>query len=91
MAKILAEFRFSCLRNLMKTESEIVIAKIDRGKTSEIRVRLVEFGGKPFVDVRTFVVVDAVERVPTRKGIAIPPAPVGEVVAALEKAAVAMA
>ncbi len=71
----------------MDTDGEICVATIERSKTSDIRVRLVEFGGRPFVDLRTFVVVDAVERVPTRKGIAIPPALLGEVIAALEKAA----
>ena len=63
----------------MESDGEICVAKIERTKTSDIRVRLVEFGGKPFVDVRTFVVVDAVERVPTRKGIAMP-ARLGEAV-----------
>lgn len=51
------------------SSDEICIATIERSKTSEIRVRLVEFGGRPFVDLRNFVVSDAVERVPTRKGI----------------------
>ena len=66
---------------------ETTIATIERSKTSDIRVRLVEFGGKLFVDVRTFVVVDAVDRVPTRKGIAIPPALLDEVIEALQEAA----
>ena len=66
---------------------ETTIATIERSKTSDIRVRLVEFGGKPFIDVRTFVVVDAVDRVPTRKGIAIPPAMLDEVIEALQEAA----
>lgn len=66
---------------------ETTIATIERSTTSDIRVRLVEFGGKPFIDVRTFVVADAVDRVPTRKGIAIPPAMLGEVIEALQDAA----
>ena len=63
-----------------------LIASIERSKSSDIRIRLVEFGGRPFVDVRNFVVVDAVKRVPTRKGIAIPPALVGQVIEALREA-----
>ncbi len=34
---------------------EELIASIERSKSSDIRVRLVEFGGRPFGDVRTFV------------------------------------
>ena len=30
-------------------------ARIERNKATEIRIRLVEFGGRPFGDVRTFV------------------------------------
>ncbi len=63
-----------------------LIATIERSKASDVRVRLVEFGGRPFVDLRTFVDGDADERVPTRKGIAIPPALVGQVIEALRKA-----
>ena len=70
----------------MDSEGETCVAKIERTATSDIRVRLVEFHGKPFVDLRTFAVFDAVERVPTRKGIAIPPALLGEVIEALQAA-----
>ncbi len=64
-----------------------LIARIERNKATEIRIRLVEFGGRPFVDVRNFVDVDdGHQRVPTRKGIAIPPGLVGEVIAALTEA-----
>ncbi len=65
---------------------ETTIATIERSKTSEIRVRLLEFHDKPYVDIRMFVVVDAAERVPTKKGIAVPPALVGDVIAALQDA-----
>ncbi len=34
---------------------EICVAKIERNKATDIRMRLVEFGGRPFGDVRTFV------------------------------------
>jgi hypothetical protein len=43
-----------------------LIARIERSNTSEIRVRLVEFGERPFVDVRTFVDGDGDDRIPTR-------------------------
>ena len=46
---------------------------------AETRSRLVGTG-------RTFVVVDAVDRVPTRKGVAIPPAMLGELIEALQHA-----
>ncbi len=61
-----------------------LIATIERSKASDVRVRLVEFGGRPFVDLRTFVDGDADERIPTKKGIA--PALVGQVIEALRKA-----
>ena len=66
---------------------EATIATIERSQTSDIRVRLAEFHGKMFVDVRTFVVADAVDRAPTRKGIAIPPSLLPDVIAALQEAA----
>ncbi len=65
---------------------ETTIATIERGKTSEIRVRLLEFHDKPYVDIRLFVVTDAVAKAPTRKGIAVPPALVPELIAALQEA-----
>ena len=64
---------------------EIMIAKVERSKASDARVRLVEFSKRPFVDLRTFVDGNADERVPTRKGIAIPPVLVGEVIEALHQ------
>ncbi len=38
----------------MESDGEICVATIERSKTSDIRVRLVEFGGRSFVDLRTF-------------------------------------
>ncbi len=64
-----------------------LIATIERSKTADIRIRLVEFGARPFVDVRNFVDDgNGGERIPTRKGIALPPALVGQVIEALRKA-----
>ena len=66
---------------------DTTIATIEKGQTSDIRVRLATFHGRQYVDVRTFVVADAVDRVPTRKGIAIPPKLLPQVIAALTQAA----
>ena len=66
---------------------ETTITTIDRSQTTDIRVRLCEWHGKTFVDVRQFVVADATERVPTRKGIAIPPSLLPDVISALQEAA----
>jgi len=65
---------------------EVTIATIPKNHTQDIRVRLAEFHDKPFVDIRLFVVADAADRVPTRKGIAIPPALLPDVIAALQEA-----
>ncbi len=65
---------------------ETIIARIERGKTSEIRVRLLEFHDKPYVDIRLFVVTDAIAKAPTRKGIAVPPGLMPDVTAALQAA-----
>lgn len=65
---------------------ETTIATIERSKTSEIRVRLAEFHDKTYVDIRTFVVADATERVPTKKGIAVPPPLLPELIAAVQDA-----
>ena len=62
------------------------IAVIERGKTSDIRVRLLKFHDQPFVDIRMFVVTDATERAPTKKGITLPPTLVPELIEALQMA-----
>jgi hypothetical protein len=52
---------------------EKTIATLERGKTVDVRVRFVEWHGKQFVDIRTWMTADATgDRVPTRKGISIP-------------------
>ena len=63
---------------------EATIAVIEKTRTQDLRVRLVEFHGKTYVDVRTFVVADATERVPTKKGIAVPPDLLPKLIAALQ-------
>ncbi len=66
--------------------TDTTIAVIEKSKTTDLRVRLAEFHGKTDVDLRTIVVVDAAERAPTKKGIAIPPALLPKVIAALVQA-----
>ena len=63
-----------------------IIAIIEKTRTTDLRVRLVEFNGRPFIDVRVFIVGDAVERTPTRKGVAIPPSLLRGVIEALKAA-----
>ena len=66
---------------------ESTVATIPKNKTQDIVVRHCEFHDRPFVDVRLFVVADATgDRVPTRKGIAIPPEILPEVINALRTA-----
>ena len=70
-----------------KLNIENTIATIPKNQTQDIHIRLCEFHGRPFVDIRLFVVADATgDRVPTRKGIAIPPALLPEVIDALRAA-----
>ena len=65
---------------------ETTIATIEKSQTSDIRIRLVEFHGRPYLDIRTYVAGDAVARIPTRKGIAIPTKLVAAVADALNGA-----
>ncbi len=66
---------------------ETTVATIVKNQTQDIRIRLCEFHDRPFVDVRLFVVADATgDRVPTRKGMAVPPALLPEVIDALRAA-----
>ena len=69
-----------------EANKETLVATIEKGRTQDIRVRLVEFHGKTYVDIRMFVVTDATEGVPTKKGIAVPPALLPELIAALQYA-----
>ena len=66
---------------------ETTVATILKNQTQDIRIRLCEFHDRPFVDVRLFVVADATgDRVPTRKGIAIPPGLLLKLIEALRAA-----
>ncbi len=65
---------------------EQTIAAIEKTRTQDIRVRLLEFHGRSYVDIRLFVIANATERVPTKKGVAIPPPLLPALIAALEAA-----
>lgn len=66
---------------------ERTIATIGKNASEEYRVRLVEFHGRPFVDIRVFATKDATgERVPTKKGVAIQPDKLSEIIEALQQA-----
>ncbi len=69
-----------------EANKETLVATIEKGRTQDIRVRLAEFHDKTYVDIRTFVVADATERVPTKKGIAVPPPRLPDLIAALQDA-----
>ncbi len=67
--------------------SDETISIIERGKTADIRVRLMNWHGRDYCDIRTFVSADATgEREPTRKGIAIPIKLLDDVIEALHEA-----
>ena len=64
-----------------------LIAVIEKGRTVDVRVNLIEYQGQLFIDLRTFRVVDALgDRVATRKGVRLPVGKIPELRAALEKA-----
>lgn len=70
----------------MDDDNSTTIATIEKSATQDIRVRLAEFHGKTYIDLRVFVPGDAIDRIPTRKGIAVPPALLADVIDALHEA-----
>ncbi|MFH0812845.1 MAG: transcriptional coactivator p15/PC4 family protein [Pseudomonadota bacterium] len=58
----------------------ILIGELEKNSTSKIKVMVREYKGREFVDVRTYFQSDDGEWQPTKKGIAISPAKVGELV-----------
>ena len=65
---------------------ERIVAIIEKNTTSDVRVRLIEFRGRQYIDVRLYVVVDAVDRSPTKKGISIRPNMLANIIEALKDA-----
>ena len=51
---------------------DVLIAEIEKSKSETIRVRLVEFHSRQFLDVRAFYTKDDGLLAPTKKGVAIP-------------------
>ena len=62
------------------------IGIIEKSKTRDIRVNLATYRGTTNVDIRTFVVANATERVPTKQGVSVPPGLLGELIKALQAA-----
>ena len=66
---------------------EDTIAVLEKGKTQEIRIRRTHWKGRDYIDVRLFISKDATgERIPTRKGITLPPDLLPDLIDALEAA-----
>ncbi len=54
---------------------EHLIGSIEKNRTEEFRVRLVEFHDRPFIYIRVFATMDATDKGPTRKCLRRPPIP----------------
>lgn len=63
-----------------------LIATIEKGATSELRVQIREYRGATFVDIRTYATSDATGKAPTHKGVTLPPEKLGELIEALREA-----
>jgi hypothetical protein len=62
-----------------------LIAEIERNKLDRYLVQLSEYQGHQFIDVRIWTTAGD-ELMPTKKGITIPPALLGDVMEGLEQA-----
>ena len=66
---------------------DMEIGRIAKGKTADVRIRFSEYKGRQYVDFRQFVVSDATgDRVPTKKGLTLPPAKLPELRDLVDKA-----
>ena len=65
---------------------DIVIGQIQKTSTQDLRVALGTYKGRKFLDLRLYIPGDAVERVPTKKGVTIPISKIAELRTLLEKA-----
>lgn len=72
----------------MRDASEIDIATVPKNSREEVRIRLSEYHGKPFVDLRIFAEFgdDAQGRKPTKKGLAVSVSRIDDLIAALGRA-----
>lgn len=72
----------------MDTPEATVIAEIPKNRLDAYVVRIGEYKGHQFVDVRLWTESGSgPEKIPTRKGVAIKPDCLRDVIAALERAA----
>ena len=79
--------KYACRCAKLESVMETTITIIERGKTVDMRVRFMNWHGKDYCDIRTFVTSGATtDRVPSRKGIAVPVGLLPELIAALQKA-----
>ena len=65
---------------------ETPICIIEKNSTQDVRVQLSEYRGRHYVDIRVFVVIDAVKRGPTRKGVTLAVGKLPELIAGLQAA-----
>ncbi|MGH8507397.1 MAG: transcriptional coactivator p15/PC4 family protein [Gammaproteobacteria bacterium] len=64
------------------------IAVIKKNVLDEIRVMRREYKGHEFIDIRVYTELDGKpDKVPTKRGVTVAPHILGELIAALEKAA----
>lgn len=64
----------------------MLIGEIQKNSTEKIRVTISEYKGHEFIDVRVYFEDDNGEWKPTKKGIAISPDKIDEVISLLKKA-----
>jgi len=64
----------------------MLIGEIQKNSIEKIRVILSEYKGYKFIDIRVYVEDDKGEWIPTKKGIAVPPDKVDEIVSLLKEA-----
>ena len=66
---------------------EIEIGTLEKSATQDLWVKLSTYQGRRYLDVRTYLTLDATgERVPTKKGITLAPEKIGELIAVLRRA-----
>ncbi|MCR4403860.1 MAG: transcriptional coactivator p15/PC4 family protein [Candidatus Acetothermia bacterium] len=66
-------------------EEERLIKAFERGAGQQLQIRLINFRGREYLDLRNFYLDENNEWKPTRKGIAIPTELYEELMAALQE------
>ena len=77
---------FCLFEEKVSSSMEKPICIIEKNSTQDVRVQLSEYRGRHYVDVRVFVVIDAVKRGPTRKGVTLAVGKLPELIAGLQAA-----